>query len=167
MGIRRGSKHSRLLWRRIATNIICKQTEESRINWISGKFKYIYILHLADAFIQSDLQYIQVRIFFFLSLCMLSGNLTHNLCAANVMLHHWAPGTLGTLNKYMFKHDKPAQIFMHSIVKKERYAVAATCYANLQCKMIAQNSLLAGSTKQKTARFAYVMMCQKLYKPRC
>ncbi len=39
-------------------------------------------MHLADAFIQSDLQCIQVIHF----LCVFPGNRTHNLCAANAML---------------------------------------------------------------------------------
>ncbi len=40
-------------------------------------------MHLADAFIQSNLQYIQV--IHFLSVCVFPGNWTHNLCAANVL----------------------------------------------------------------------------------
>ncbi len=49
--------------------------------------------HLADAFIQSDLQCIQA--IHLLSLCVFPGNRPHNLCAANAMLYHWATGTLG------------------------------------------------------------------------
>ncbi len=41
-------------------------------------------MHLADAFIQSDLQCIQV--IHFLSVHVLPGNQTHNPCAANTML---------------------------------------------------------------------------------
>ncbi len=41
-------------------------------------------MHLADAFIQSDLQCIQV--IHVLSECVFPGNQTHNLCAANAML---------------------------------------------------------------------------------
>ncbi len=41
-------------------------------------------MHLANAFIQSDLQCIQA--IHFLSVCMFPGNRTHNLCAANAML---------------------------------------------------------------------------------
>ncbi len=41
-------------------------------------------MHLADAFIQSDLQCIQV--IHVLSACVFPGNRTHNLCAANAML---------------------------------------------------------------------------------
>ncbi len=48
-------------------------------------------LHLANAFIQSDLQVIQV--IHFLSVCVIPGNWTHNLCTANAMLYHWATGT--------------------------------------------------------------------------
>ncbi len=49
-------------------------------------------MHLADACIQSDLQCIQ-SIYFFLSVHVFTGNRTHNLCAANAMLYHWATGT--------------------------------------------------------------------------
>ncbi len=38
-------------------------------------------MHLADPFIQSDLLAIH-----FLSVCVFTGNRTHNLCAANAML---------------------------------------------------------------------------------
>ncbi len=41
-------------------------------------------MHLADAFIQSDLQCIQA--IHFLSVHVFPGNRTHNLCAANAML---------------------------------------------------------------------------------
>ncbi len=41
-------------------------------------------LHLADTFIQSDLQCIQV--IHFLSVHVFPGNQTHNLCTANAML---------------------------------------------------------------------------------
>ncbi len=47
-------------------------------------------MHLADAFIQSDLQYIQV--IHLLSVWVFPGNWTHDLCAANAMLYHWATG---------------------------------------------------------------------------
>ncbi len=43
-------------------------------------------MHLADAFIQSDLQYIQA--IHFLSVCVFPGNRTHNLGGANAMLYH-------------------------------------------------------------------------------
>ncbi len=42
-------------------------------------------MHLADAFIQSDLQYIQA--IHLLSVCVFPGNRTHNLRAANAMLY--------------------------------------------------------------------------------
>ncbi len=48
-------------------------------------------MHLAEAFIQSDSQWIQV--INFLSVCVFHGYRTHNLCAANAMLYHWATGT--------------------------------------------------------------------------
>ncbi len=53
-------------------------------------------LHLADAFIQSGLQCIQVT--HLLSVCVFPGNRTHNLCTANTMIYHWATGTKMTKN---------------------------------------------------------------------
>ncbi len=52
-------------------------------------------MHLADAFIQSDLQCIQAIIFFFFYqyVCSLGIEPT-TFCAANAMLYHWATGTL-------------------------------------------------------------------------
>ncbi len=44
-------------------------------------------MHLADAFIQSDLQAIH-----FLSVHVFPGNRTHNICAAKAKLQHWATG---------------------------------------------------------------------------
>ncbi len=48
-------------------------------------------LHLADAFIQSDLQCIQT-IHFYQYVCSLGIEPT-TFCAANAMLYHWATGT--------------------------------------------------------------------------
>ncbi len=45
-------------------------------------------MHLADAFIQSDLQLHSG--YTFLSVYVFPGNQTHNLCAADAMLYHWA-----------------------------------------------------------------------------
>ncbi len=62
--------------------------------WISsmhGRLVAFTFMHLADAFIQSDLQCIQA--IHFLSVCVFPGNRTHNLCAADAMLYHWATGT--------------------------------------------------------------------------
>ncbi len=51
-------------------------------------------MHLADAFIQSDLQCIQaIHFFFFISMCSLGIEPT-TFCAANAMLYHWTTGTL-------------------------------------------------------------------------
>ncbi len=57
-----------------------------------GSLAIFTFMHLADAFIQSDLQCIQA-IHCFLSVYVFSGNRTHNLCAANAMLYHWATET--------------------------------------------------------------------------
>ncbi len=48
-------------------------------------------MHLADAFIQSDLQWMQV--IHFLSVCVFLGIEPTTICAANAMLYHWATGT--------------------------------------------------------------------------
>ncbi len=50
-------------------------------------------MHLVDAFIQSDLQCIQVIHFFVCYVCSLGIEPTTS-CAANAMLYHWATGTL-------------------------------------------------------------------------
>ncbi len=49
-------------------------------------------MHLADAFIQSDLQYIQAIHLFYQYVCSLGIEPT-TFCAANAMLYHWATGT--------------------------------------------------------------------------
>ncbi len=58
----------------------------------SSMMHYITFIHLADVFIQSDLQCIQV--IHLLSVYVFPGNRTHNLYAANAMLYHWTTGTL-------------------------------------------------------------------------
>ncbi len=70
---------------------------------------YIYIMHLADAFIQNDLKCIQA--IHFLSVCVLSGNRTHNFCAANAMLYPWATGTLCFIQNFtaFFHHRNKTQ----------------------------------------------------------
>ncbi len=56
--------------------------------WFSRLVVHLFLtftfMHLSDAFIQSDLQCIQV--IHFLSVCVFPENRTHNLCAANAML---------------------------------------------------------------------------------
>ncbi len=47
-------------------------------------------MHLADGFIQS---YTSFRLYIFFSVHVFPGNRTHNLCAGNAMLYHWATGT--------------------------------------------------------------------------
>ncbi len=46
-------------------------------------------MHLADTFIQSDLQYIQVIQFCVLHVCSLGIEPT-TFCSADAMLNHWA-----------------------------------------------------------------------------
>ncbi len=68
--------------------------------WVysSDFFLRILSLHLADAFIQSDFQYIQVIHLYCQYVCFLGIEPT-TFCAANAMLHHWATGTLAFLNE--------------------------------------------------------------------
>ncbi len=56
-----------------------------RVIWILYGFTFIFT-HLADAFIQRNLQCIQV--IHLLSVCVFPRNLTHDLCTANAMLYH-------------------------------------------------------------------------------
>ncbi len=57
-------------------------------NSVILRVSYIYaFMHLADAFIQSDLQCIQVTVSTFLSGLAFPGNRTHDLGVANAMLH--------------------------------------------------------------------------------
>ncbi len=61
---------------------------ENLHNWWLTKYFFcptvntFTFMHLADAFIQSDL----VMLYIFLSVHVYPGNRTHNLCAANAML---------------------------------------------------------------------------------
>ncbi len=59
-------------------------------NNIGVSYIYIYItfMHLADAFIQSDLHCIQVTVFYILSALALPRNRTHDLGVASAMLYH-------------------------------------------------------------------------------
>ncbi len=50
-------------------------------------------MHLADAFIQSDLQCIQAILYFYQYVCSLGIEPT-TFCAANAMFYHWATGTI-------------------------------------------------------------------------
>ncbi len=56
-------------------------------------------MHLADAFIQSDLQCIQAIQFFLNQYVCSLGIEPTTFCAANAMLYHWATGTHNS--KYM------------------------------------------------------------------
>ncbi len=74
-------------------------------------------MHSLDAFIQSDLQCIQV--IQLLSVHVFPGNWTHNLCAANAMLYHWATGTRIYINfirlrKFFKKNTKNGLLSCHS-----------------------------------------------------
>ncbi len=73
---------------------ICVQQNKdihTGLELLEGELITFTFIHLADTFIQSNLQCIQV--IHLLSVCVFPGNWTHNLCAANAMLYHWATGT--------------------------------------------------------------------------
>ncbi len=61
------------------------------LHWCVLLIYYIF-MHLADAFIQSDLQCIQAIYFFYQYVCSLGIEPTI-FCAANAMFYHWATGT--------------------------------------------------------------------------
>ncbi len=62
-------------------------------------------MHLADASIQSDLQYIQAIHLYCQYVCSLGIEPT-TFAAANAMLYHWATGVMSKLFRYikMFSH---------------------------------------------------------------
>ncbi len=74
---------------------ILSRNDGLMLKYLNGGFVSCDVLHLSDAFIQSDLQCIQA--IHFLSVYVFPGNWTHNLCAANTMLYHWATGTSAVL----------------------------------------------------------------------
>ncbi len=65
-------------------------------------------MHLADAFIQSDLQCIEV-IHFYQYVCSLGIEPT-TFCAANAMLYHWATGIV-TINIFWSEKIHVCKVF--------------------------------------------------------
>ncbi len=63
--------------------------------------KYIYIYKFSRSFY---LKRLTVHSGYFLSVCVFSGNWTHNLCAANAMLYHWATGTCWNARTHAHTH---------------------------------------------------------------
>ncbi len=57
-------------------------------------------MHLADAFIQSDLHCIQVTVSYILSALAFPGNRTHDLGVASAMLYHLSYRKVVLLQKY-------------------------------------------------------------------
>ncbi len=54
---------------------------------------YIYIYAFSRRFYPKRLT-VHSGWIFFVSMCVFPGNRTHNLCAANAMLYHWAPASV-------------------------------------------------------------------------
>ncbi len=75
----------------IVTGLAWAGNGEPGAEWLlnawRGNLHLFTFMHLADAFIQSDIQFIHV-----LSVCVFPGNRTHDLCAANAVFYHWATG---------------------------------------------------------------------------
>ncbi len=91
--------------------------------------------HLADAFIQSDLQCIQAVRFW--SVCVFLGNRTHNLCTANTMLYHWATGTPGDI----------AQVWGRHVVNAIKRGILFSIHLT-KCHLLSQSLLPALNTCQ-------------------
>ncbi len=83
---------------------------------------YIYQTLLSKA------SYSAFRLYIFLSVHVFPGNQTHNLCAADAMLYHWATGTWYTINNsavfniiilfiYLFLH----LCIWHKLLSKVNY----------------------------------------------
>ncbi len=66
----------------------------------SCQFIYIYIYAFSRRFYPKRLT-VHSGYTFVLSVCVFPGNRTHNLCAANAMLYHWATGNLFKTMKRM------------------------------------------------------------------
>ncbi len=92
-------------------------------------------MHFADAFIQSDSGYT-----FLLSVSVFPGNWTHNLCAANAMLYHWATGTFKDC-----RHTEHMVIVTHldSAIIKQRITLIAWW------RCVIMNSVLSSSVRRQ------------------
>ncbi len=64
-------------------NLLKKINDNAKKKQISSGLMKFTFMHLADAFIQNDLQCIQV--IHVLSVCVFPRNQTHNLCIADAM----------------------------------------------------------------------------------
>ncbi len=62
---------------------------------------YIYIYAFIRCFYPKRLT-VLFRLYMFLSVCVFPGKWTHNLCAANAMLYHWATGTQQYFILYLY-----------------------------------------------------------------
>ncbi len=87
-------------------------------------------MHLADAFIQSDLHCIQVTVFTFLSALAFPGNWTHDLGIASAMLYYLsyrkATGNISVLHELLAEIGDFLYIYMCvciNIIYKFWYAI--------------------------------------------
>ncbi len=111
---------------------------------------YIYIFTFIRCFYPKRLT-VHSGYTYFWSVCVFPGNRTHNLCAANAMLYHWATGIYGytvhiitilmTYN-YILLHNLKCTFLIEYIFK---YNLFLRCKSEftaslLQCHMILQKS---------------------------
>ncbi len=69
------------------------------------------------------------RSYFFLSVHEFPGNRTHNLCAANAMLYHWATGTLTTLTTRETEHSYSYNK-LYNLQTGENVMLSIYCHSN-------------------------------------
>ncbi len=74
-------------WKRMPATT-CAALVNSMPRRIKAVLDTFTFMHLADAFIQSDLHCIQVTVFYILSALAFPGNRTHDLGVASAMLYH-------------------------------------------------------------------------------
>ncbi len=91
------------------SSLPCWKNAQQCREWGEGSILH---LHLADAFIQSDLLYIQAIHFFNEYVCSLGIEPT-TFCAANAMLYHWATRTSSVSGICITSHSE----FMTALIK--------------------------------------------------
>ncbi len=116
-------KHSLLLYKRVNSSLVFLLSLRGEIS-VPGRLVCLPLSkqnwktlrksiskHLADTFIQSNLQ----GYTFVLSVCVFPGNRTHNLCAANAMLYHWTTGTHLWLSEVYFCDNRFNSWFSYTV----------------------------------------------------
>ncbi len=95
----------------------------------------------------SKTTYSKFSLYMYLSVCVFPGNRTHNLCAANTMLYHWATGTLSKYTKYTKYHLNQCNLPLISVWSEGKTSLwrfipklnpqsgARRSYKNIQMKL--------------------------------